>query len=1145
MNRQILRMQWQVVATRTASNIETDVDGLPLRILLVDDDEDDYVITRDLLAEIKEDRFSIDWVDSYEAALTAIKNDAHDVYLIDYRLGGHNGLELLSKAIEMGCTAPLILLTGQGDRSVDVEAMKRGAADYLVKDQIDAPMLERSIRYAVERKLAEQTLRGSEHFIRTIISSVGEGIIGYDRELRCQIWNKFMENLTGLPEEKVVGRSATELFAHPHEPGKSQPLERVLAGEIVRPPDTPYHISETGKQGWLVAVYSPHIAPNGEIIGVVATIRDITERKQAEEAIQRLAEQRKRLLEVSQTILSTLTLTEIVDQVQQAFEGILKYDACGLYWLEPEESLLRPSQGWGRGWVSDNLQDEPIPLGKGITSLALHSEKGELVNKAHLDPRSFYPEGAQVACEHLISIPIRTKEKTLGVFNMSRRTDPPFTNEEFELVQLFIAQATNAIENAYLHAETEKRAQQLAVLHELDRAITTSLRITDIYHAFTRHAIRLLPYDRTSITLLDQNKLRLTYVAGEDKPLPHLGATLSCQNSIPGRVVNQGQPSIHHNMAVRGDSPEDKALWGEGIQSSMIIPLRVKGQVIGTWNLGSRQTGSYNPDDLDIAQSMADQLAIAIENARLFQQAKQEIAERKRIEEAPRASEVKYRTLIERMSEGLLQVDNDDIIQFVNDRFCEMVGYSRNELLGKPASELRLQEKIAKNHLQAQDSFDQYETQLMKKSGEMLWVQVGGAPVLDAEGKIIGSVRIHTDITERKRAEETRAKLEEQLRQSQKMEAVGTLAGGIAHDFNNLLTAIMGYSGLALDTLSPDNPTYNDIQGIQKTAERAANLTRQLLAFARRQMIELRVLNLNELILNMGKMLHRLIGEDIELVTIPTPNLGLVKIDPGQFEQVLVNLAINARDAMPNGGKLTIETANVTLDWPYAQQHAEVVPGEYIMLAVSDNGVGMTEEVQDHIFEPFFTTKEVNKGTGLGLATCFGIVKQSDGHIWVYSEPGKGTTFKVYLPRILEPETASPFKHNAFSDLPRGKETVLLVEDEFAVRDLAARMLRQQGYKLLEAANGHEALRLAQKMSEEKIDLLVTDVIMPRLGGRDLAHRLKATHPSLKVLFTSGYADNAIVHHGVLEPGLAFLQKPFSPEMLVRKVREVLDEGQG
>jgi signal transduction histidine kinase len=383
--------------------------------------------------------------------------------------------------------------------------------------------------------------------------------------------------------------------------------------------------------------------------------------------------------------------------------------------------------------------------------------------------------------------------------------------------------------------------------------------------------------------------------------------------------------------------------------------------------------------------------------------------------------------------------------------------------------------------------------------------------------------------------------LEQQLQQAQKMESVGRLAGGVAHDFNNLLTAMMGYAGLARESIPPDNPASVCVQEIQKAADRAATLTNQLLAFARRQIIEPRVINLNDLILDMGKMLRRLIGEDVELVLRPASEACAVKVDRGQMEQVLVNLAVNARDAMPDGGRLTIETTIVTLDEGYALTHPEVSPGQYVMLAVSDNGVGMAEEVKAHLFEPFFTTKEKGKGTGLGLATCYGIVKQSSGHIWVYSEPGQGTTFKIYLPQVDElpgslPESEEP------AALLRGKETVLLVEDEPAVRELAAHVLRAQGYTVLEADNGDAALRQVGEQAGEKIHLLLTDVVMPRMSGKELADRLKVIRPDLKVLFTSGYTDDAIVHHGVLQAEIAFLQKPFSPVTLARKVREVLDK---
>jgi signal transduction histidine kinase/HAMP domain-containing protein len=381
-----------------------------------------------------------------------------------------------------------------------------------------------------------------------------------------------------------------------------------------------------------------------------------------------------------------------------------------------------------------------------------------------------------------------------------------------------------------------------------------------------------------------------------------------------------------------------------------------------------------------------------------------------------------------------------------------------------------------------------------------------------------------------------------QLLQSQKMESIGKLAGGVAHDFNNLLTPILGYAQLGIMGLKPGEERLRpNLVEIQKAAERASNLTRQLLGFSRRQIIEPKVLNLNTLIQDMDKMLRRLIGEDIELVTQPAQDLWLVKIDPGQVEQVLMNLVVNARDAMPNGGKVTVETFNAVLDPEYCASRQDVTPGDYAVLAVSDNGTGMSDEVKAHLFEPFFTTKEKGKGTGLGLATCYGIVKQNQGHIAVYSEVGQGTTFRIYLPRVNEAASAPTIARQA-DTMPRGTETVLLVEDEPAVRDLAVRVLREQGYTVLDAPNGAEALRIAHEHDGRRIDLLLTDVVMPLMSGSALAEQLRAAHPEIKVLFASGYTDEAIVRHGVLSPGVTLIQKPFTPATLALKVRQVLDE---
>ena len=402
---------------------------------------------------------------------------------------------------------------------------------------------------------------------------------------------------------------------------------------------------------------------------------------------------------------------------------------------------------------------------------------------------------------------------------------------------------------------------------------------------------------------------------------------------------------------------------------------------------------------------------------------------------------------------------------------------------------------------------------------------------------VSGGRRLHLAVT--RDVTETKT-LEAQLRQAQKMEAIGQLAGGVAHDFNNLLCIINGYSDILFNALWPDDPMRNLVDEIRKAGERSASLTRQLLAFSRKQVIAPRVLDLNTVILDLEKMLRRVLGEDIDLATSLTPGLGSIKADPGQVEQVLLNLLVNARDAMPQGGKLAIETQNVNLDEDYARARSEVRPGPYVLLAVSDTGCGMTAEVKAHLFEPFFTTKGPGQGTGLGLATVYGIVEQSGGHVAVNSEPGLGTTFRVYLP-IVEAAVQVRDTRAATAPAPRGSETILLVEDDEGVRALTRHALQSSGYTVLVAREGQEALRIGQKR-QEPIDLLVSDVVMPGLGGRQLSERLRLLHPEMKVLFLSGYTDDAVVRHGVLEGEVNFLQKPFSPAVLARKVRDVLDE---
>jgi PAS domain S-box-containing protein len=420
-----------------------------------------------------------------------------------------------------------------------------------------------------------------------------------------------------------------------------------------------------------------------------------------------------------------------------------------------------------------------------------------------------------------------------------------------------------------------------------------------------------------------------------------------------------------------------------------------------------------------------------------------------------------------------------------------------------------------------------------RRDGSEIFVRESARAFRADDGRVLYYDGIVEDVTERRR-------LEEQLRQAQKMEAVGRLAGGVAHDFNNLLTIIIGYSDLLLEKLSACDGMRPPVEEIKKAADRAASLTRQLLAFSRRQVLPPHILNLNGLLTKVDKMLRRMIGKNIELVTHLPSGLGRVKADPGQIEQVIVNLAANARDAMPQGGQLTLEAANVELDSSYVTSHESVLPDHYVMIAMSDTGIGMDAETQARIFQPFFTAKQRGKGMGLGLATVYGIVRQSEGHIWVYSEPGKGTTFKVYLPRIDQAVEVIAPTNVPVDELPPSCQTILLVEDEEVVRSSARKLLESRGYEVLEAKGANDALEIGGRYKKH-IHLLLTDVVMPQMSGRELAEHLAPLHPETKVLYMSGYADHAVVQHGLLDPGTAFLQKPFTPDALARKLREVLD----
>jgi two-component system cell cycle sensor histidine kinase/response regulator CckA len=568
--------------------------------------------------------------------------------------------------------------------------------------------------------------------------------------------------------------------------------------------------------------------------------------------------------------------------------------------------------------------------------------------------------------------------------------------------------------------------------------------------------------------------------------------------------------------------------------------IAIKRSVSEMWNIAERTAEREN-----LTENLESHVAQRTEQlATSYRELENEISERKQAEGALRDSEGRYRLLFESNPFPMWVFDVENLsFLAVNEAAIVHYGYSKDEFLGMTIKDIRPVEDVPRllnnitNGSQNPDGSTAWRHQ--KKDGTIIEVEITSSP-LSFAGRPAKFV-LAIDVTERKKSEAALRELEDQLRQSQKLEAVGQLAGGVAHDFNNLLTAISGHSEMCLRRLNPEDPLHRRVEQIKKAGDRAAALTRQLLAFSRKQILHPKVIDLNDIVVDMNKLLRRLIGEDINLMLSLGVDLGKVKADPNQIEQVLMNLCVNARDAMPKGGKLTIETNKVQVGEEFSSYHMSVPPGKYVMLAVSDTGCGMDAATQARIFEPFFTTKEVGKGTGLGLATVYGIVKQSGGTIWVYSELSCGTTFKIYLPIVEDSVSHSPVI-NVEQDSQKGTETILLVEDEEIVRDMATEILRDSGYRVLEAKHGTEALTLCEQF-DGQIHLMLSDVVMPNMSGRELAEQLSPQRSSMKVLYMSGYTDDAIVHHGVLDEGTAFIAKPFSPDALSRKVREVLDAG--
>jgi two-component system, cell cycle sensor histidine kinase and response regulator CckA len=640
-----------------------------------------------------------------------------------------------------------------------------------------------------------------------------------------------------------------------------------------------------------------------------------------------------------------------------------------------------------------------------------------------------------------------------------------------------------------------------------------------------------------SVLLLQGDGTTLRSSAAPGLPLEYCQAIDGLQ--IGPRAGSCGTAVYRRQQVVVSDIASDP-LWTDFSQLALNHGLRAcwstpiasqNGKILGTFAVYYQEPRSPNALHLQLVMHATNLAGIAIER----DLAKAEL----------RAAEARYRTLVERLPAitYVAELGAEGPWHYVSPQIESILGFSPAEWLSRPANWMdRIQPEDRHIALAAEKRFQethelfQAEYRMLARDGSVLWFRDEAVMLHDTDSQRLLMQGVMYDITERKR-------LENELRHSQKMEAVGQLAGGVAHDFNNLLMLIQAHNERVRERLAPGDPAHKDAVEIEHAVIRAASLTRQLLAFSRKQVLEPKVLDLNAVLTEVAKMLDRLIGKNIELKVAPAPSLWRVKADPGQMEQVILNLAVNARDAMPHGGKLVIETRNVELDEAYGRNHEGVVPGRYVKLTVADAGVGMDPETQARMFEPFFTTKEPGKGTGLGLATVYGVVKQTGGWISVSSEPGQGTTFEIYLPKIEEVEkpVATSLKRTMPVRPPRGTETVLLVEDQDGIRDLVGESLRRNGYTVLHAVDGDEALRVAGQYAHG-IDLLLTDILMPNLGGRELAQRLTQVRPGMRVLFMSGYPEHmSLSDEGTGQPA-AVLQKPFSMDNLARKIRSLFDE---
>ena len=940
----------------------------------------------------------------------------------------------------------------------------------------DGRMLQHGFMLDItERKEAEAALMKLSRQTNMILNSAGDGIFGLDREGHPTFVNRAAARMFGYEPEEIIGRNGHALWHHTKEDGTPYPEDECPAFAVLRDGITRHGAND---------FYWRKDGTSFPVEFISTAIRE------GEEVVGAVVTFRD--------ITARQRAEKAQKQAEERFRSIFENAVEGIYQSTPDGRFISVNPAMARmfGYASPEEMIEII------------SDIG----------RQLYIDSAQR----------EEFKRAMEKFDVVERFETQVCQKDG--TRIWISETSRAVKNVvgricYYEGTIEdvtsrKRAEaERQVSFEIIHAANVTDNLDELLRRIHESLKRVLYAENCFVALHDpvSGMFHFPFFVDQyDSAPPPQKTGRSCTTYVFRKGEAMLIPQSVFDALVEQGEVE---LVGTPSPSWLGVPLRTPSATIGVLVVQHYEDErAYTHRDLEFLASVGGQIALAIE--------------RKRADTALRESEARLRVLIEQLPAVLWTTDSEL-------RFTSSVGAGLSRLGLKP------QEVVGKSlyeFFQTEDrNFVPLAAHRRALAGESVTFHVewgGGSyachaePLRTGEGNVFGVISMALDITDRKQ-------LEAQLRQAQKMEAVGRLAGGIAHDFNNLLMVIQGYTELLLDRLGGEHPLRRNAEQIHDASQRAAGLTRQLLAFSRKQMLAPQVLNIQSVVSDMNSILRRLIGEDIELVTVNPPELWHVRADRSQVEQVILNLAVNSRDAMPDGGKVTIETANVELDSSYSRQ-AVVEPGEYVMIAVSDTGCGMDAETQAHAFEPFFTTKEKGKGTGLGLATVYGIVKQSGGYIWLYSEAGKGATFKIYLPRVREIEKPAKQKPETKS-FPLGCETILLVEDEKGVRELAREYLEQIGYTVLGAENSQQAIELV-KNHPGAIELLFTDVVMAGMSGRQLAEEMQKLRPGIRVLYMSGYADEAIVHHGILGRGMVLLQKPFTLNSLALKVRETLDQ---